>query len=244
MTDWNPFDGMSDAELNDFLVVIGRMLNEQYPSLVEEDQRLMNWHSRQLRCRPPGAEDWDAPRVRRVRRRILERASAERCGVTLAADEPQVEKATTLSVSLAVDEAARARCAASVTLAAAAGSGRELWDEECNEWVRLPDTMPTGRYVALQVSGDSMTPLIHAGDTILVRLGAEIEGGRIIVARRPDNGYVVKRVGRLNRRMIELVSLNPVYEPVLVPRSGRTVLGTVVMRWCAHGEPIHRVPQT
>jgi SOS-response transcriptional repressor LexA len=128
--------------------------------------------------------------------------------------------------------------APSYDLAVAAGAGRELWDQDCDGWLELPADVPAGRYVALKVRGDSMEPLMHDGDTVLVErggeAGAELVVDRLIVARRPDEGYVVKSVGRVNRETVELRSLNPAYAPVSIPRDGRLIVGTVVMRWCMH----------
>lgn len=79
-----------------------------------------------------------------------------------------------------------------------------------------------------------MKPFLHDGDTVLVRLGSELTPGSVVVARRPDEGYVVKRVGQIQRRSVELVSLNPAFEPIRLPRDPRLLLGTVVLRWCTH----------
>jgi phage repressor protein C with HTH and peptisase S24 domain len=148
--------------------------------------------------------------------------------------EAPVETSTGQALELAVD----ANHAPFVDLAVAAGEGRELWDEECTEWIELPPALPKGRYLGLRVSGDSMRPLLESGDTILVRLNERnerLEPGRVVVARRPDSGYVVKRLGRVAPREIELLSLNPAFPPVRIPRRTDTVLGTVVIRWHAEG---------
>jgi phage repressor protein C with HTH and peptisase S24 domain len=141
------------------------------------------------------------------------------------------------SIAGAVDAAAAARSAPHMDLAVAAGVGRELWDEECVEWAAVPDDVPAGRHLALRVAGQSMMPYLHPGDTVLVRLGDALAQGRVVVARRPDDGYVVKRVGKVRRYEVELVSLNPDFEPIVVPRDSRLILGTVVLRWCAHDTP-------
>jgi phage repressor protein C with HTH and peptisase S24 domain len=132
------------------------------------------------------------------------------------------------------DAAARVHCTPLLELSAAAGEGRELWDAECESWIDLPRDVPPGRCVALTVSGDSMVPLMHAGDVILVMLGPRIASDSVIVARRPDEGYVVKRVGRIRRETVELLSLNDTYPPIAIPRDARLVVGTVVLRWCTH----------
>lgn len=78
-----------------------------------------------------------------------------------------------------------------------------------------------------------MLPLLTPGDLILVRLTRTVRPGTIVVARHPDDGYVVKAVSRITRDQIELESLNPAFAPVSVPRRGGRVLGTVVGRWAA-----------
>jgi SOS-response transcriptional repressor LexA len=236
VNDHDSFDDvLDDASVDELLHALGRLMYEEHPALLEEDPRFMNWLATDLRRRPPEKGDWDVGRVTRVRRRIIERALAERCGVDDGGRAPALREVSAATVAQSIDDASHARCAPWTPLAAAAGEGRELWDEECDRWVELPPRIETGRYVALQVAGDSMTPLFHAGDTILVRLGSEVRRDSVIVARRPDSGYVVKRVGQVVGPRIELLSLNPAYGPVFVQRAAGAVLGTVVMRWCAHG---------
>ena len=96
--------------------------------------------------------------------------------------------------------------------------------------------MPDGQHVALTVTGESMEPLLHAGDTILVKLGVALRRGAIVVARRPDDGYVVKRVARVGPRVVELASLHAGYAAIRIPRRDDLILGTVIMRWSVHPE--------
>ena len=72
---------------------------------------------------------------------------------------------------------------------------------------------------------------MHSGDVVLVRLGPRLVRDSVIVARRPDDGYVVKRIGAVRRTAIELRSLNPEFAPITIPRSESLVVGTVVLRW-------------
>lgn len=232
MNEHDLFDGDRDDDL--LLALVGEYLNRRYPTLLEEDERFMNWLARDLRRRSPNAADWRADRVRRVRQRVVERALSARFGVPQGGRSPRMRDVSPASFAQVLDEASRERCAPWTSLAAAAGAGRELWDEECDQWVELPATVPRGRYIALGVAGDSMTPLLHSGDTILVRLGEDVEPDSIVVARRDDEACVVKRVGRLGRREVELLSLNPRYEAIVIPRTERAIVGTVVMRWCDH----------
>ena len=80
-----------------------------------------------------------------------------------------------------------------------------------------------------------MVPLLHDGDTILVKLGDELVPDAVVVARVPDGGYVVKRVGGIAGSRVELASLNAEYPPIVIPRDPSLVLGTVLLRWCTHG---------
>jgi phage repressor protein C with HTH and peptisase S24 domain len=139
-------------------------------------------------------------------------------------------------VAEVLDAAARQGAAPRMDLRVAAGVGRELWDEECESWVELPEGTPGGRYLALAVAGESMTPLLHPGDVVLVRVGPELVRDSVIIARHPENGYVVKRVGRVAGEQVELLSLNADFAPMHIPRDERLVLGTVVARWCTHGD--------
>jgi len=122
-------------------------------------------------------------------------------------------------------------------LAIAAGAGAELWELECDTLVELPPDVPRGQYLALRVAGDSMEPLLHSGDVLLVRLGAAPAVGTVVVARVPDHGYVVKEVRGISPEFLELHSLNPAYGPLRISRvdAEGAVLGTVLMRWCSHG---------
>jgi hypothetical protein len=202
------------------------------------DERFIEWLAADLRATAAGGGA--APeRVHRVAERMRVAALAARCGVlTLAGRPAEVPAAETLVGTYALDACASLGCAARVELAAAAGDGRELWDEPVESLVRLPAGVAPGRHVAITVAGDSMTPLLHEGDVVLVRLGAPGRAapgqGAVVLARRPGDGYVLKCVGRAARGRVELLSLNPAYPPVAAPRAG--VAGVVVARWCAHGE--------
>jgi phage repressor protein C with HTH and peptisase S24 domain len=72
---------------------------------------------------------------------------------------------------------------------------------------------------------------MHSGDMVLVKLGVQPTTGTVVVARDPDHGYVVKEVGRVTARAIELVSLNSAYAPLTVPHATGMVLGMVILRW-------------
>jgi len=144
-----------------------------------------------------------------------------------------------------LDRARRTGAAPLVDLAVAAGAGRTLWDEPSDSWVVVPTEaqLPDRRYVALRIVGDSMTPLLHSGDTILVDLDGEVRPGAILVARGLDeggasDGYMVKRVDAVSGATLQLSSLNPAYPGLAIPGDRRHILGPVVLRWCTHAAVI------
>jgi hypothetical protein len=128
----------------------------------------------------------------------------------------------------------RHACVPALDFGVAAGVGRDVWDVPCASWVELPEGVAPGRYVTLGVDGRSMEPLLHDGDTILVQLDAEPVRDTVVVARHPDDGYVVKRVEKVGSRALTLASVNPAYGGVEIPRRPGLVLGRVVAAWCGH----------
>ena len=227
----SPRDDAREHE-TDTLIALAGALAER---VVELDPRFLEWQAAELRARrrPTAAAERRADeRARRIAGGTLGARFGVRCLAAMPAARPPLV-AGTLSRVLA--PAADAGFAPRLDLGIAAGTGRALWDEPCDSWIALPDDLPRGRYVALTVKGDSMLPLLHSDDIVLVRIGPEVARDAIVVARRPDDGYVVKRVGRVSPAAIELLSLNPEFEPTLIERGEGTVAGTVVLRWCGHG---------
>jgi hypothetical protein len=176
----------------------------------------------------------DAGSLLRRGRALRARVLARRCGVGLVeAPPPLVAPSRHAPPAQVMEEAMRAGAVALVDLAAAAGVGRELWDEPAEQWVALPRGAPRLRALALRIAGESMAPLLHTGDTVLVELGPALVRGRVVVARHPDDGYVCKRVERVGRREVLLASLDPAYGTVTIPRDERLVVGTVRVAWRA-----------
>ena len=222
----------------DLLVrLAGERAMEHLDSLDPAEAAFLEWYAREARATLSVTEraSVDAGADRFVRT-VRSRRAMERSRVREVPSEPDSapawEEGTLAQV---VAAAARVRHAPAIELSVAAGVGRELWDEPCERWIPLPHDAPDGRYVALRVTGDSMVPLLHDGDTILVKLGDEIVPDAVVVARVPDGGYVVKRVGGIAGSRVELESLNPDYPPIVIARDPSLVLGTVLLRWCTHG---------
>jgi SOS-response transcriptional repressor LexA len=181
---------------------------------------------------PDDAELLTRAEAEKAAREIAARIRAQRApAIHMARGVELVRAQVTGTVSQVLSEAVARRCAPYVALSVAAGAGRELWEEECEHWVAVPDDLVPGEYLALGVQGESMIPLCRPGDVVLLKLGTDIAPGAVIVVRLPDNGYVVKRVGRVTATKLELHSVNPAFPPIVVRRTPRDVLGTVVMRW-------------
>ena len=229
----SPRDDAREHE-TDTLVALAAALAER--SLESDpDPRFLEWQAAELRARrrPTAAAEHRAElRARRLASGALGARFGVRCLAAIPAARPAFVAGT---LSRVIAPAADAGFAPRLELGIAAGAGRVLWDEPCDSWIAIPDDLPRGRYVALTVKGDSMLPLLHSDDVVLVRIGPEVARDAIVVARRADDGYVVKRVGRVGAASIELLSLNPEFEPTLIERGEGTVAGTVVLRWCGHG---------
>jgi SOS-response transcriptional repressor LexA len=235
-------DAQAEWEADQLVALMGKYLGRRRGNSPFDDPRYLSWLARELRRRPPSVEDWSAQTIRGMRDRILERGAALRLSVVayegVCAERPAEVK---VSIGDAIDLAASQHCIPVIAESVAAGAGRELWDEECERWMERPRELPPGRYLALPVSGDSMTPLMHAGDLVVVKLGPKVVRDTVIVARQADDGYVVKRVGEMRADAIQLTSLNPRYAPIWISRVKNAVLGTVVWRACAHSQ---RAPST
>jgi hypothetical protein len=211
----------------------GRRVESASPSLPPGDPRAARARARFDAWR--AAAEWEGAAARfaeRVRRQV----AAGGPGVRRVDRGPDLVRIGLPGPLAPMVAAARPVHAAPLAeLGVAAGTGRELFDEPCELWVALPADLVPGRYVALRVVGDSMVPLLHSGDLVLVDLDGTVHPGAVAVARHPEHGYVVKRVERRGERALSLVSLNRVYAPLELPSGAGTLLGPVVLRWCGHG---------
>ncbi|MBW8770357.1 MAG: S24 family peptidase [Gemmatimonadetes bacterium] len=239
-----PLDGQSGEPRDERLATIrgqqqlaelaARAEMERRDSPYYADTRVVDWLAREVESPHRASEGWSRAQIRAAAARLRAKVEAARLKVRLAG-APPVERAPVAGMIADVLDVARARhFAPQLELGAAAGVGRDLWDEPCEQWVRIPDDTPAGSYVSLRVVGESMDPLLHTGDSVLVQVGAAVARDTVVLARVPDAGYVVKRVGRVTRAELELQSLNDAFPPIVVPRDERTVVGTVVLRWCPH----------
>lgn len=82
------------------------------------------------------------------------------------------------------------------------------------DWEEIPQAMSkSGEYFGLKIKGDSMSPRIAEGDTVIVRKQDDAESGDIVIAS--INGYeaTCKRLMKYQDK-ISLISFNPLYKPM------------------------------
>ena len=200
-------------------------------------RRFWDWYARACRAGQTADERRDtdsgvAAFLERVGTRL---AALDAPLIRVAGRAPRTATSIVGPVSQVLASALASGAAPLVEAGVAAGAGRQLWDEVTDAWVVVPDELPVRRYVAMRVSGDSMTPLLHSDDVVLIDLdNNDTTAGSIIVARNNDDGYVVKQVTANDGFDIVLGSLNPAYAPMRITSSSTVVLGRVVLRWCEH----------
>ena len=92
---------------------------------------------------------------------------------------------------------------------ASAGTGQILFDRPPTKRIEIPD-IPEYRKAdyAIGVNGDSMEPVYHDGDMLLVKMSDEIKVGEIGIFSLNGECYV-KKLGKG-----ELISLNPKYDNI------------------------------
>jgi hypothetical protein len=227
------WDGEAIAE------ALGRELAHRDDAELWSEEPFLEWLGADVRARMEhqarggSEEDSMLRQGRRLRARMLARQS----GIGIIDAPPRLTLPTRRGTpSSVIEEALASHAVACVDLAAAAGVGRELWDEPAEHWVALPAGVPRMRAIALRIAGESMAPLLRSGDTVLVELGPTLARGRVIVARRPDHGYVCKRVERVGRRDVLLSSLDLDYGTMTIPRDPILIVGTVRLVWRAAAE--------
>lgn len=92
-----------------------------------------------------------------------------------------------------------------------AGTGVLLDEGDCNTEVRVPDS-PVARKAdfALTISGDSMEPIYHDGDIVLVKRQNFVSMGEIGIFVVDGNGFIKKFGGD------RLISLNSEYSDIIL----------------------------
>lgn len=80
------------------------------------------------------------------------------------------------------------------------------WEE-----VRVPDARDKNLY-ALEIAGDSMSPVLRRGDRIVVAPNQSVRKGDRVVVKTRDGEIMAKELFKLTQTTIELISLNSEYE--------------------------------
>ncbi len=97
----------------------------------------------------------------------------------------------------------------------------------------IPETLAmTGEFFGLKIHGNSMEPRICDGDVVIVRQQNDADSGDIIIALINGDDATCKRL-RKYRDGIELISINPSYEPMFfsqkdISSKPVTIIGKVV----------------
>lgn len=223
----------ADQAMYEFMSVVGRQIESQDDALAFQDEKFLGWLARDLRS-ALNTEERTQDELDAVdfARRALTRLAVRRADRALPR-RPLRERTAPLvaTIEQSIGLASANGCATLLDLAVAAGQGREIWDEPCDRWLELPEDVSPGRYVAVRVAGDSMTPVLCPREVILIQLESTPRVDDLVVARLPDQSHVVKRVASIKDGAIELASFNPDYQPIFVPREPSPVVGTVIARF-------------
>ncbi|MEM1105022.1 MAG: helix-turn-helix transcriptional regulator [Pseudomonadota bacterium] len=86
----------------------------------------------------------------------------------------------------------------------------EGWDQ-----VRFPGLGEETVY-ALEISGNSMLPAFRPGDRIIVAPDVPLRRGDRVVARTIEGEVMAKELGRRSERRVELLSLNPTFDTLVL----------------------------
>jgi len=132
---------------------------------------------------------------------------------------------------MAADRGARGPAIPVIGLAQAGGEG--FFDDAGfpigGSWedVRVPGLQDENVY-ALQIAGDSMDPVLRAGDKVLVAPNAECRRGDRVVVKTHQGEVMAKELRKRTATTIELISLNPEYEDRSLPLAHVQWIGRII----------------
>lgn len=91
--------------------------------------------------------------------------------------------------------------------------------EETIDWEEIPAEMSgSDEYFGLRIKGDSMSPRIMDGDTVIVRRQDDADTGDIVIAIVNGDDGVCKKLRKTDSGIM-LISLNPAYDPMVFDHS-------------------------
>ena len=110
----------------------------------------------------------------------------------------------------------------------AAGSMIHVDDSDAEMGVLPSSVVPSGANELVQITGDSMEPLIKKGSEVYLRYQPTVEDGEIAIVRVEDDGVTCKYLYRDGQNVI-LKSENPKYEDIVVDSEKVSVIGKVLI---------------
>ena len=110
----------------------------------------------------------------------------------------------------------------------AAGSMIHVDDVDAEMGVLPSSIVPNGANELVQITGDSMEPIIKKGSEVYLRYQPIVEDGEIAIVRVEDDGVTCKYLYRDGKNII-LKSENPEYEDIVVDAEKVSVIGKVLL---------------
>lgn len=110
----------------------------------------------------------------------------------------------------------------------AAGSMIHVDDSDAEMGVLPSSVVPSGANELVQITGDSMEPLIKKGSEVYLRYQPTVEDGEIAIVRVEDDGVTCKYLYRDGQNII-LKSENPEYDDIIVDANKVSVIGKVLI---------------
>lgn len=110
----------------------------------------------------------------------------------------------------------------------AAGSMIHVDDVDAEMGVLPSSIVPNGANELVQITGDSMEPIIKKGSEVYLRYQPIVEDGEIAIVRIEDDGVTCKYLYRDGKNII-LKSDNPEYEDIVVDAEKVSVIGKVLL---------------
>ena len=110
----------------------------------------------------------------------------------------------------------------------AAGSMIHVDDVDANMGVLPSSIVPNGANELVQITGDSMEPIIKKGSEVYLRYQPTVEDGEIAIVRVEDEGVTCKYLFRDGKNIV-LKSENSKYDDIVVDAEKVSVIGKVLL---------------
>lgn len=110
----------------------------------------------------------------------------------------------------------------------AAGSMIHVDDVDAEMGVLPSSIVPNGANELVQITGDSMEPIIKKGSEVYLRYQPTVEDGEVAIVRVEDDGVTCKYLYRDGKNVI-LKSENPKYKDIVVDAEKVSVIGKVLL---------------